>query len=60
MVLHSVHGKQGRLTFDTPEEGSKDKENLITMVSLYMPWFEVLEKVGPVLELIKVDRGTET
>lgn len=30
------------------------------MVGLYMPWFEVLEKVGPVLELIEVDRGPET
>jgi hypothetical protein len=32
-----------RLTFEAPEEGSKDKVKLITVVSLNMPWPEILE-----------------
>lgn len=30
------------------------------MVSLYMPRLEILEKVGAMLKLIEVNRGTET
>lgn len=30
------------------------------MVSFHMGWLGVLEEVGPVLELVEVDRGTGT
>lgn len=43
-----------------PNGRSKDKENLITMVGLHMRWLDVLEEVGPMLELVEVDRGMGT
>lgn len=44
----------------TPKEVSKDKGNLITMISLHMGWPGVFEEVERMLEFIEVDGGMGT
>lgn len=51
---------QERLTFVIPEQGSKEKEHFITMVSLHIGWLGVFEEVRPMLELVEVDCATGT